>query len=82
MSAVREFIQHVRIEGCGGATGGLDALQMAARGERVIMIDRAKDAGVSTRDRFCLSPQSVASRYRSSFCCSRRTILAVEELPT
>jgi len=43
---VRELIQQVGIKGCGGASGGLDALTFAARGNHMHIVEMLTDSGV------------------------------------
>lgn len=44
---VRELLQKVGIEGCGGASGGYDALWSAAQGQHVDVMRLLTDAGVA-----------------------------------
>lgn len=47
---VRELIQHCGIEGCGGASDGLLALEMAAKEQRVHVVAILTQAGVVDTD--------------------------------
>lgn len=46
LSVVRELIQQVGIEGCCGATAGLNALEAAAKGQHLDIMAELMDAGV------------------------------------
>lgn len=52
---VRELIQQVGIKGCGGASGGVDALRAAAEMGRVETMATLTDAGVVDTDQALLS---------------------------
>jgi len=43
---VRELVQQLGIEGCGGASGGVNALRLAARGQYMGIMDLLTGAGV------------------------------------
>ena len=46
VGVVRELIQHCGVGGCGGASGGVDALEMAAQEHQVDAMSVLTDAGV------------------------------------
>ena len=46
LDAVREMIQEVGVDGCGGASGGVDALQLAAKGQHIDVMAILTGAGV------------------------------------
>ncbi len=65
LAVVRELIQGLGIEGCGGASGGADALRAAATNQHVDIMRVLADAGVADTGRDALALAAALGREQS-----------------